>query len=156
MQQMEQNLVTRQKVIDFLKANTFAVVSTISRDNKPNSGPVLYFFDDNLNFYFVTRSQSRKHINLQGNTAMSIVVGTGQESIAIQMEGHADMADDNVEYFVNELKRRKHLKNEFYGPLLTFEGGDFIIYKTSIEWMRYIEVTNEKIHTEEYYKPIAW
>lgn len=155
MEEMQQNIETRQKVIDFLKSNVFASIATVSIENKPNCGAILYLFDDNLDFYFVTRSQSRKNINLQSNSNIAIVVGTGENNISIQAEGMAEAVKDKARYFVEEVNKKENLSKLFYGPLMTFDGVDFVVYKVRIDWIKYMEVKDNNVHTEEYYLPIA-
>ena len=69
--------ISKQGALKFLKEKQLAVVSTVSAEGKPESATVLYFIDDDFNFYFITRRNTRKFGNLQStNNNVAIVVGT--------------------------------------------------------------------------------
>ena len=78
--------MSKQEILKFLKEKELAVVSTVSAASKPESATVIYFIDDELNFYFVTRRNTRKFENLQLNNNVAIVVGTELMPVTVQIE----------------------------------------------------------------------
>jgi uncharacterized protein YhbP (UPF0306 family) len=54
--------ITKEEVTSFLKTNFVANISTTDGD-KPTCSPIIYVIDDELNFYFVTNTDSFKAKN---------------------------------------------------------------------------------------------
>src|SRR3989344_313246 len=100
-------MITRHKeiVIDFLKKNSLAVISTIdSANNKPDAALVAFAETDKLEIIFHTFNNSRKYKNLQTNPSVAFVIGFGEkEQITLQYEGIA------VELKGNEIEKYKQI-----------------------------------------------
>jgi nitroimidazol reductase NimA-like FMN-containing flavoprotein (pyridoxamine 5'-phosphate oxidase superfamily) len=75
----------RNDVLKFLQKNKVAVVATASKDGIPEAATITYLFDDDFNFYFITRKQSQKLINLRKNPNVALVIGTDAKTIKDRM-----------------------------------------------------------------------
>lgn len=145
----------KRQALEFLKNKEIAVISTLSENNEPTTATILFSVDDDFNFYFITRRQTRKFKNLQKNKGVAIVVGTELEPGTIQMQGEAQLLEGNeTEKFFGEMsKNKKDLLNLYSGPFLSISGIDFAIFKVKINWMRYLRLDLEEMK-EEYYQII--
>lgn len=143
-----EEIKTRAK--DFLAKNKLCVVSTVSPDGAPHSAVCLYMADDDMNFYFVTRSQTRKVSNLRNNKNVALVIGTELAPFTIQAEGKAqELASADYSEFMDRFQKREDLQVLYFGPFLKLEGADFVIFKITTEWLRYLEYnpqTGEEIY----------
>lgn len=70
------------------------VISTTTTNNTPQSAVVYFSYDENLNIYFTTRTNSRKYTNLTQNPHVSFVIFNGALSETIQIEGSASFITD--------------------------------------------------------------
>ena len=145
----------KKQALEFLKNKEVAVISTLSENNEPSVATILFSVDDDFNFYFITRRQTRKFKNLQINKTIAIVVGTELEPGTIQMQGEVQLLKGNeVENFIGEMsKNKKDLLNLYSGPFLSISGIDFAIFKVKINWMRYLRLDLEEMK-EEYHQII--
>ena len=147
-----QEIINRAK--DFLAKNKLCVVSTISPESKPQSAVCLYIADDDMNFYFVTRSQTRKVSNLRSNKNVALVIGTELAPFTIQAEGNAEPVSGNsYDEFMNKFKERPDMQALYSGPFLMLPGADFTVFKVSTNWLRYMEL-NPATGEESYYQII--
>lgn len=78
---------------NFLK-NNFAAVLATSYLNLPYASTVYYTVDDKLNFYFVTKMNTDKYLNLKANKNVAMAVGMGPKHISVQVRGHATILKD--------------------------------------------------------------
>ena len=152
---MEDKEGLKRRAFGFLNEKEVAVISTISENNEPTAATILFSIDDDFNFYFITRRQTRKFKNIQTNKNEAIVVGTELEPGTIQMQGEAQLLEGNeAEKFFKEIsKNKKDLLKLYYGPYLLVPGLDFAIFKVKINWMRHLRLDLEKM-IEEYHQII--
>lgn len=131
----------QQVVVEFLKNNATAVVSTCVK-NQPEAATVFYVIDDELNLYFVTRRSSRKFKNLSSNNKVAVVVGTdAQNPTTVQMEGEASYSVNlpAIAKLFKVVWKEKKLNN----PLLYLKGLDFSIFKVKPKWMRFMHLEED-------------
>jgi general stress protein 26 len=80
--------MTRDFLYDYMRQHRFAVLSTVSAQNTPESAYVGIAVTRELNIVFDTVSDSRKYHNLQANPHIAFVIGGDQER-TLQYEGIA-------------------------------------------------------------------
>jgi uncharacterized pyridoxamine 5'-phosphate oxidase family protein len=131
--------MTKAFLYNFIKQNKFAVLSTISRDNKPQSACVGIAVTLDLKLVFDTTNDSRKFKNLDNNSNVSFVIGW-ENGQTIQYEGTAINFDKNeypellktyLDTFPDGLDRIQHWNNITY----------FVVEPT---WIRFSDF-NEKV-----------
>jgi general stress protein 26 len=86
-------------IYQFISHNKLAVVSTIGKDNKPESALVGIAVSTSLEIIFDTVKTSRKYHNILTNKHVAVVIGWDDET-TVQYEGEAevlsnDSASDN-------------------------------------------------------------
>ncbi len=75
-------------ILDFIKKQKLAVISTVGVDSKPESAVLEFGETDDLELVFDTFTASQKYVNLQTNQNVSFVIGW-DENITVQYEGVA-------------------------------------------------------------------
>ncbi|MDO8508363.1 MAG: pyridoxamine 5'-phosphate oxidase family protein [Nanoarchaeota archaeon] len=95
------------KILNFISSKKLTVISTINKQNHPESAVVAFSQNSNLELIFGTSSTSRKYKNLQNNNRASLVIGWEEdEKITVQYEGIAIQLKGNEK----EEARQAHLK----------------------------------------------
>ncbi len=79
---------------EFIKQNKFAVLSTISKDNTPQSACVGIAVTSDLKIIFDTTTDSRKYKNLLISSNVSFVIGWANGQ-TIQYEGKSTLLGNN-------------------------------------------------------------
>src|ERR1700730_3023026 len=82
--------MTKDFLYNKISEQRFAVLATVSDQNEPQSALVGFAITADLKIIFDTVSSSRKYFNLLKNSAISFVIGSGNEQ-TIQYEGIAKM-----------------------------------------------------------------
>jgi len=80
-------------VYNFLKNNSTAVLATSYR-SLPYASAIYYALDDKMNFYFATKMNTDKYLNLKTNNNVAVVVGFGSKHISVQVRGQATIIKD--------------------------------------------------------------
>lgn len=133
----------KKTALEFLKSNTTVVVATIAADGKPQAATVNYFIDDDFNFYFATRTNTRKFKNLAANKNIALVVGTGPDPKTLQMNGVAEQITDGVVAAAFKMLKENLLKKSAFRPWFEIPGIDFAIFKVTVNWMRWFDLDTE-------------
>ncbi|MGZ3945819.1 MAG: pyridoxamine 5'-phosphate oxidase family protein [Mucilaginibacter sp.] len=82
-------------IYQFISQSKYAVVSTISKDGKPESALVGIAVSTSLEIIFDTVKTSRKYHNILANKHVAVVVGWDNET-TVQYEGEAEvLGNDN-------------------------------------------------------------
>ncbi len=136
--------ISKQEALKFLKEKVLAVVSTVSPTGKLESATVMYFVDDEFNFYFVTRLNTRKSDNLRTNSNIAVVVGTELAPVTVQIEGTAELINnEGGKILMDEIAKRPQIQGLYFGPFLRLEGVNFGAYKVKINWLRWLSIDPE-------------
>lgn len=130
----------RDKVIAFLglEKSRLGVVSTVSKENKPESALVYFAFDENLNIYFATKDNSRKYKNILQNKNVSFVMATVNPPQTLQLEGTASVHNDtgDQKHLFQELVGLASVKH-FSAPITQQSTGGLQFIKISPTWVRF-------------------
>lgn len=150
----------RERVLAYLKENYLAVVATVGKnEDQPEAATVHYFIDDDFTFYFITRYSTRKHGNLETNPKIAIVVGTVQAPHTVQMEGTAEILEDekDIRMLGEKLESNPTIYQRMFAMVQrhpVFPGGqepDTSIIKVTVRWLRWLEY-DEHTMTEGYHQ----
>ena len=78
---------------NFLK-NNFVVALATSHLNLPYVSNVYYTIDEKFNFYFVTKMNTDKYLNMKANKNVALAIGVGPKHIGVKVRGHATILKD--------------------------------------------------------------
>ncbi|MBI2546191.1 pyridoxamine 5'-phosphate oxidase family protein [Candidatus Woesearchaeota archaeon] len=129
-------LSKKRRIVEFLKQNKVAVLSTITPDGKPESATVEYVLTDKLEIIFNTFATYRKYRNLKNNASVAIVVGFKDKTV--QYEGLAGEAKGKEQEECKKLHASsiKH-KTKFH------EMPETRYFKVSPKWIRYADYSKK-------------
>ncbi|MBI2414518.1 pyridoxamine 5'-phosphate oxidase family protein [candidate division WWE3 bacterium] len=138
---------TREDKLMTLKSFPIMNIATINKSN-PLSSVVLFYVDNDLNFYFVTRENSYKAKSLLEDNKISFSVWN-QNQMIVQADGVASVFVDKENKIINEIVESLKLLGEFWPPLLSFSESDYILFKIKPNWLRALNIKDQKIATEK-------
>jgi general stress protein 26 len=124
----------REIVIDFLKEQHLAVVSTVTSDHLPSSAVVGVMVNDNLEVFFCTYKSSRKCENIRKNPRVSLVIGW-DKGRTVQYEGEA--IEMNEEEYVKEELTKLPSAAKFLSK------SEAVFYKVTPKWVRYTDLSKD-------------
>ena len=91
--------MTKEFLYNFIKQYNLAVISTLSKDNKPEAALVGFAVSQDLEIVFDTVKTSRKYKNILQNPSVAVVIGWDNET-TVQYEGAAtELGRDDAAYY---------------------------------------------------------
>lgn len=131
---------SREQLLAFLEDNHVGVLATTSNFGKPHAATVYTTFDQDLNIYFVTRKNTRKSQNLQGNNQIALAIYNATSQTTLQAEGTAVEVTQpqKVQWIFNDIWRIASQISPTNPPPQTqlMGAGDYIAYKLSAPTLR--------------------
>lgn len=123
------------------------VISTVNDKGNPESASIYYVYDDALNFYFITRKESRKYRNIEKNKNVAFVITIEHPLNTIQLEGKASTvteAHEESEHFTKLVA----LASNYLAmpPVSQIPAGEIVFMKIATSWVRFgnFEVMKEE------------
>src|SRR3989344_4030845 len=100
----------KKLILDFIKRNNLAVLSTVSPENTSQSAVLEFGETNDFEIIFDSFSNARKYKNLKQNNNVSLVIGW-DENITVQYEGLAEeiKGEEKTKSRKVDIKRRYDL-----------------------------------------------
>lgn len=130
---------TKTTIVEELSSidQPLGVISTINEQGNPQSASVYYVSGENLNIFFVTRSQSRKYKNIQKNSHVAFTITREHPPTTIQLEGTVAEVIDAIEqndHFQKLVARAT--ESNFMPPVSQMVTGEMAFMKITTTWAR--------------------
>ena len=140
--------ITKSTVKTFLQMNFVAELATTDGD-KPTCSPVIYVTDEDLNFYFVTNTESYKAQNILKNPNVSMTVWEFTK-MSIQMDGVAtEVTDEEVkEWVVNAFGDAATKDPNFWAPIFRIKRSDYVVFKITPNWLRALDLSHDTVRSK--------
>lgn len=133
------NYDTKEKVYEFLRKHAVAVLSTVSSDGTPSASPIYFVSDKELNFYFMTKSDTEKSQNIEHqNNNVAITVIDSAIPMTVQAKGIVKEIQDR-EIFIKIAEENAKQEAGFHWPppLSKLESEGFLLmYIFTPTWLR--------------------
>jgi general stress protein 26 len=135
--------MTKEFLYNFIKQYSLAVISTLSKEHKPEAALVGFAISKDLEIVFDTVKISRKYQNLLQNPLVAVVIGWDNET-TVQYEGVAtELSGEEADYY-------KEIYFEVYsdGRERAETWPHIVHFKITPTWIRYSNF-NEPVVIEE-------
>lgn len=131
--------ISKDQVVDFLEKHYIAFIATVSEDEKPHGATIYYAVDNQLTFYFLTKSETFKYKNLQKNPNLTFVVTDEKTLKTIQANGIAEEIKNKSElsramFLIAELHHNYSLR--WSAPIYKIKKGNYRFIKFTPQWIR--------------------
>lgn len=130
---------SKEKVYELLTKHEVAVLSTVSADNIPSAAAIYFVPDKELNFYFITKSDTEKSHNIESiSHKAAITVIDPKILVEVQAKGEVNEIED-PKYLIRIAEENAKEKAGFHWPppfsKLQSEGF-LLVYKFTPTWLR--------------------
>lgn len=127
----------KDKVLNFIKHQELAVISTIGMDGKPSAAVIGFGETEDFELVFGTYNDSRKYANLMKNSDVAFVIGW-DENITVQYEGIAEELNESNStkykgYYFSKNPKSKEYESD---PKERY-------FKVKPKWIRYTELNKD-------------
>lgn len=130
----------RKEAYDFLTSHKFAVLSTADKDGRPWGATIYYIVDEDFNFYFFTRAQSKKYRNIQERPEVAITISDNGEQTTVQAAGMVSEVPLGPEHdHAFRLLSLIHPPGQFewIPPVTKIQNGEMLLLKLAPQHMRF-------------------
>lgn len=139
---------SKGEIYAYLQSLYLAVLSTASKDGLPYAASIYFITDPELNFYFLTKSDTKKSLNLEENNNAAITTIDPSAPKIIQATGVASELEDPKQYhtMLARISEANAQKKEFYWPpplSKVDSSGDLVLYKFIPKWLRFADFSEE-------------
>jgi general stress protein 26 len=121
-----------KRMYDFIKHHPVGVLATVNPDDTPHATVIYFTIHNDFSITFVTKSDTKKHSNLQRSSQAMAVVYEPLSQTAVQITGNAlEMlrTRDREAAFKNMMNSSMQTSDTGIPPLFKLEAGLFVAYR---------------------------
>lgn len=135
----------KKEAYEFLKDN-FIMNLAFTNGDKPSATVLLFYVDEELNFYFATHRNNYKTQTILENPKVSLNVWE-HKTMMIQADGIAEEVEGKEKQLdiIDKLAESADKGEDFWPPLFRIGGDDYIIFKIKPTWMRKLDLVQDTI-----------
>jgi nitroimidazol reductase NimA-like FMN-containing flavoprotein (pyridoxamine 5'-phosphate oxidase superfamily) len=134
-------------VLEFLKHHHMGVLSTVSAEGEPWGSAITFAFDDDLTFYFMTRSDTLKFKNIESHPSVALTVADEEQQITVQAIGKVSRVDakDYIDVAFKKLASVKPRGDyQWVPPVIKVHKGDYMILSFKPSKLQYADFKHGK------------
>lgn len=134
--------ISRAQVYEFLTKQPVGVLSTASSNGEPWGSTVVFAVDEELNFYFMTRANTRKYENISANPQVAFTVTDPAGQKTVQAAGIIEKVatDDIIDVVFQKLDKVKPRGSEHWiAPVYKIHEGDYMILQFKPTTLQYAD-----------------
>lgn len=141
--------ISKDEAKAFLKSNFVAEIATTNGD-KPTCSPVVYVIDDDLNFYFVTNTETYKAKNIHNNPKVSLSVWEFSK-MSVQIDGLATKITDKQqkEWVIEQFGDAATKDPNFWAPIFRIKRSDYVAFKIKPTWVRALDLSHDTVRSKQ-------
>lgn len=119
----------------YINTHPLAVISTADSEGRPSGATIYAGSDDELNVYFMTKSETAKNKNINVQPVVALTFSGEDHQTTLQLSGVAHeisgQADGAPAFEI--LSSIKHASEDFRLPITKINAGNYIVYKIITE-----------------------
>jgi len=123
-----------KNIFEELKSQHIATIATIERGvGTPQITVIYYTIDDDFGIRFATKKETRKHQNLQKNSAVQLLVYDEKRQLTIQVSGVVnEIIDEKLNSDTVENMYKLSNENDYNSPPMSkLFAGKYVTYRVS-------------------------
>lgn len=145
---MTTKTIDKERTLKFLEGNSLAVISTVTKEGKPDGSAVYYLIEKNFDIFFITKKGTSKYKNIHHlNEVVLTVTNTATKETA-KIKGKAEPVNKaafNIEIMEKVAGKLNHDDDfETILPILKRDSGDILTIK-----IQPYEITMSDYSTDE-------
>lgn len=132
---------SKQDVLDSLRRVCVMSVALCDGE-KPLVSTLLFSVDDDFNFTFVTKENTRKMRAIQSNPSISLAVWDA-DTMLVEASGEATRltSESNLDEALEQIASSAAARNNFWPPILQYGKGEhYAVFSIKVNWMRVLDL----------------
>lgn len=140
--------MNKSELAEALKKQQIGVLSTLGVDNKVHGSTMFFINDSDLNFYLLTKANTRKFENVKANNKVALTIIFTDEQKTVQVEGAIDEVREGTDMYrmvIFDLSEKNAVQGgiSWPPPLAKIPESELVIYQLVPDWLRYEDYTNQ-------------
>lgn len=122
---------TKARIFGFLESNPVGVLATVEPGGRPHAAVIYFFVDKDFNILFTTKSDTKKHTNLQNDKNAILVIFESSSQTTVQITGTAECITDSrvaEQALKHTLRAAEQTSESGVPPIAKFYDGDYVAY----------------------------
>lgn len=130
--------VELDQIKEFLNEHRLATLSTASMNGQPHGASIYVWADADLNFYFTTQTDTRKHSFAMARNQVALTIADAGMQVTVQIEGKAELIEDveTGKQVIRGLADAPAQAIPHWPPPVSKLGNEYSIIKVTPTWMR--------------------
>lgn len=123
------------------------ILSTVSEDGKPWGSAIIFAVDEDLNFFFMTRSGTLKFKNIAKNPHAALTIADEEQQTTLQAAGNISRvaAKDYIDIVFKKLASVKPRGDfQWIPPVIKVHNGDYMILQFTPTKLQYGDFKQNK------------
>ncbi len=153
---MDLEAIRKHGIVSYLAKEKMAILSTHASDGSIDAMTVFFMADENLDFFFMTKVDTRKYQNMAANPHVSLTISNAETLETVEAKGTASVMTspkDITDRMTSIINKGKYEGMPWAPPIAKLNAGQYVIIKVVPTWLRYGVFLNE-FPKGEYFKQI--
>ena len=126
-------IIDREHTLKFLEGNSLAVISTVTKEGKPDGSAVYYLIEKNFDIFFISKKGTAEYKNIHHLNEVVLTVTNTATNETAKIKGKAEPVNKaalTIEIMENVAGKLNHDDDfETVLPILKREAGDIMAIK---------------------------
>ncbi len=150
-------LMSVEETYDYLRPLAIAVLSTVSPAGEPYAATIFFITDQDLNFYFLTKSDTKKSEYLEETKKAALTIIDPSSPKTVQATGTVSEIETPQMYqaLMAKIAESNVKETGFYWPppLSKLDSsGDLLLYQFTPEWLRVADFSEDPKEGNTFYQ----
>ncbi len=142
-----QNVANQLRIKAFLKKNTLGTLATVGENGSLQLSTLFFIIEDAYVVYFVTKTSTRKYINIARNPNTTILIANAEELTSVEMSGRTEIVTDSKQVLDVITKFQILAQDSRAGywvpPVSQVTGSQFAVCKFTPDRIEYTQFSGE-------------
>jgi len=127
-----------EAIKQFVASHPDGVIATVTADGKPQASVVYFSVDDDLHFFFTSKSDTRKTQNIGDQAEVSLTIHEAATQTVVKAAGKAKLLRDQEEVlavYQRSIHGAQTSGPDTVPPLARISAGEFVAFKITPDFL---------------------
>jgi len=153
---MENKKISKEDVLEFLRKERLATISTVTPEGKPDGAAIYYIAKDNLEIVFLTKKNTGKFTNMLQDKDVVLTITNEELQHTVKIRGEAVILENSAAAVIEVITTLAHNKEFILNldkvlPLAKKQAGEVVAVRVEPKEIRMSMYNLEKLAEETFF-----